>query len=167
MGLWRSSPNSSGVDGGWRFFFLTYTSFIFLMKLPHICVRIGAQWLDDNVACMDVCTCHSWHGFHTWPPYKSLVLSTLVIILCAVLVRKVYLSAQKLHVEQQCQTRGRSAQDPPCPRAHVRSKKKKKKSGIWLSRFRQNFPWEASPEALLEVISDENIGRTDKLSRSS
>ena len=58
-------------------------------------------------------------------------------------------------------TRGRSAQDPPCPRAHVRSKKK---SGIC---FRQNFPWEASPEALLEVISDENIGRTDKLSRSS
>ena len=37
---------------------------------------------------------------------------------------------------------------------------------IWLSRFRQNFPWEASPEAFSEVIFDENIGRTDKLSRS-
>ena len=60
-------------------------------------------------------------------------------------------------------TRGRSAQDPPCPRAHVRSKKKNPEFD---SRFRQNFTWEASPEALLEVISDENIGRTDKLSKS-
>ena len=72
------------------------------------------------------------------------------------------------HVSAAKPTRGRSAQDPPCPRAHVRSKKKKKeKNPEFDSRFRQNFPWEASPEALLEVISDENIGRTDKLSRSS
>ena len=28
----------------------------------------------------------------------------------------------------------------------------------------QNFPWEASPKAFSVVISDKNIGRTDKLS---
>ena len=53
------------------------------------------------------------------------------------------------------------------PRALAHTFVQKKKSGIRLSRFRQNFPWGASPEALLEVFSDENIGRTDKLSRSS
>ena len=57
-------------------------------------------------------------------------------------------------------TRGRSAQDPPCPCATVRSKKKKKKkSGIWLNHFSPNFPWEAS-KAFSEVVSDENSGRT-------
>ena len=50
-------------------------------------------------------------------------------------------------------TKGRSAQDPPG------------NPEIALTVF-DNFPWEASPEAFSEVISDKNIGRTDKLSRS-
>ena len=38
-----------------------------------------------------------------------------------------------------------------------------KKNPEFDGRFRQNFPWEALPEAFSEVISDENIGRTKKL----
>ena len=49
-------------------------------------------------------------------------------------------------------TRGRSTHDPPCPHAHA--------------PFSQTFPWEASPKAYSEVIFYQNIGCTDKLSRS-
>ena len=64
-------------------------------------------------------------------------------------------------------TRGRSAQDPPCPCTQVRSNKKKKKKIRNLTAvYAKNFPWEASPEAFSDVIYDENIGRTNKLSRS-
>ena len=92
------------------------------------------------------CTTYAMHRsmIHRWPPQVALAYL-------------VYFS------QFQSKTSGRSAQDP---RAFAHTFVQEKKSGIWLCRFHQNFPWEASPEALSEVISDENIGRTDKLSRS-
>ena len=49
------------------------------------------------------------------------------------------------------------------------AQKKKKKIcplGFDLADFRQKVPWERSRVAFSEVIFGENIGRTDKLSRS-
>ena len=52
--------------------------------------------------------------------------------------------------------------------AQKKKKKKKKKCplGFDLADFRQKVPWERSRVAFSEVIFGENIGRTDKLSRS-
>ena len=52
----------------------------------------------------------------------------------------------------------------------LKKKKKKKRKkmplGIWLVDFRQKVPWKQTRVAFSEVIFGENIGRTDKLSRS-